>query len=74
MKHSDWGRKKRRLLVQDNLLNNLSLEQVEKALECLYLSQPPQEEPLVSLSEQEWLLLSNLLCNLLKERNHSPLH
>ena len=57
------------------MLDNLSLNQLERALEWLAspLPEPPPLE-LQSLSELEWYLLHRLLDKLWEERQSSPLH
>ena len=57
------------------MLENLSLQQVSLALECLAneeLEYLPEE--LQKLSPLDWFLLEQLLENLLKERRYSQVH
>ena len=57
------------------MLDKLSTEQVEKALE--WLASPVQEAPaadLLGLNQQEWFLLDRMLLQLMKERDSSPVH
>jgi hypothetical protein len=58
------------------MLNELTLNQVEKALQWLDdgLENSPPPGDLLHLSEVEWLLLQNLLSNLYQQRKSSPLH
>jgi hypothetical protein len=56
------------------MLDNLSLQQVEKAL--AYLAHPVQTHPpkdLEELNPQEWFVLERMLQALLNEKLHSPL-
>jgi hypothetical protein len=57
------------------MLNNLSVQQVEQALE--WLAQPVQCHPpqdLENLDPLEWFLLERMLQALLQEQNSSPMH
>lgn len=56
------------------ILSELTLEQVEQAMKCLYQQRKPQNEPLRSLSREEWSMLANLLTALLQEQGASTLH
>ena len=56
------------------MLDNLSLQQVERALS--YLAQPVQTHPpegLEELNPQEWFVLERMLQALLSEKLNSPL-
>ena len=64
----------RRLLKENGVLEKLSQNQVERALQ--WLASPVQEPPpqeLESLNQAEWFLLSRLLENLLSEKERHPL-
>ena len=64
----------RRLLKEKSVLEKLSQNQVEQALQ--WLSSPVQEPPpqeLESLNQVEWFLLSRLLESLLLEKQHHRL-
>ena len=65
----------REKLKEQQLLSNLSPDQVESALEWLYspVQSPPPEE-LVELSQLEWFLLDRMLASLLSEKDRHPLH
>jgi hypothetical protein len=52
----------------------MSIEHLQQALKCLYFNQPPKEGELEYLGGQEWEALSDLLLNLLKEKEHSRVH
>jgi hypothetical protein len=57
------------------MLDNLSVQQVEKALE--WLAQPVQCHPpqdLEKLDPLEWFLLERMLQALWQEKNSSPMH
>ena len=60
---------------EQQMLTNLSVEQVEQALQWLdspVQSAPPQE--LEQLSQVEWYLLDQMLQNLILEKRFSSLH
>lgn len=52
----------------------LEKEEVEEALKCLYLRQPPELQKLKELSLKDWELLVFLLDQLLREREKDRLH
>ena len=56
------------------VLEKLTLEQLEQALNCLYNESPPQDEKLRSLQVQDWSLLAVLLNGLMNEKDGSSLH
>ena len=58
---------------ESNVLQELSLPQVEKALAWLAspVNSPPPED-LQELNELEWFLLRRMLDNLLLEKEQSP--
>ena len=55
-------------------LENLTQDQLQEALKCLYLQCRPQDLRLLRLQEKEWLALSLFLHLLMAEREQSPLH
>jgi hypothetical protein len=56
------------------LLNRLSVEQLQEALVCLHQDQSPQDPYLQNLSSKEWSLLHDLLVMLFQEKKLSSLH
>jgi hypothetical protein len=62
-------------LKEQQLLSDLSSNQVELALEWLHspVQSPPPEE-LESLSQLEWFLLDRMLACLLHEKEQNRLH
>ena len=67
MSQQDWK-------LQQQLLEKLTLQQVEQALLSLYNSKEPDDPQLQSLQLPEWLILVNLLNDLLAEKSVSNLH
>jgi hypothetical protein len=69
------GRLPKGLQQEKNVLSNLSIHQVEQALE--YLAEPvqtyPLPEELKELQPQEWFLLERMLQALMLERSSKPL-
>jgi hypothetical protein len=65
----------REKLKEQQLLSDLSSNQVELALEWLHspVQSPPPEE-LESLSQLEWFLLDRMLASLLHEKQQNRLH
>ena len=64
----------REKLKEQQVLSNLSVDQVELAMEWLHSpirNAPP--EPLVCLTQLEWFLLDRMLASLLHEKESSPL-
>jgi hypothetical protein len=62
------------LKQHQDLLSQLSLEQLEEALNCLYRDQNPLDQKLQELQVRDWGLLHELLLMLLKEKDGSSLH
>jgi hypothetical protein len=56
------------------VLEKLTLEQLQEALNCLYNELPPQDEKLQNLELQEWGLLAVLLSGLMREKERGRLH
>jgi hypothetical protein len=56
------------------VLEKLTLEQLQEALNCLYNELPPQDEKLQNLELQEWSLLAVLLSGLMREKERGRLH
>ena len=56
------------------LLSNLSLDNLQEAMQCLYRQELPQSPQVKSLGHPEWEAISQLLLGLLKEKNQSALH
>ena len=57
------------------MLQDLNNSQLEQALTWLHSQvQTPPPEELKQLNQMEWLLLTQLLHNLLEEKLQSPLH
>ena len=69
------GRLTKDLQQEKNVLNNLTISQVEQALEYLadpvQIYPPPQE--LKELQPMEWFLLERMLQHLMLERKGQPL-
>jgi hypothetical protein len=56
------------------LLNKLSLSQLEEALRCLHNDQNPKDKVLQKLQVKDWGTLHELLVMLFKEKEESSLH
>jgi hypothetical protein len=59
---------------QKQLLQKLTLEQLEQALMSLYNEQEPLDQELLQLQQPEWEILGELLSGLLIEKQGSSLH
>ena len=62
------------LWLQQQVLQKLTLEQLEQALHSLYKNEEPHDPLLQRLQIPEWLALMKLLGDLLAEKNQSSLH
>jgi hypothetical protein len=69
-----WLRREEKMNFQELVLNRLSREQVQEALNCLYHELEPQDQTLKDLLPQEWVFLASLLDGLMKERKFYSLH
>ena len=59
---------------QQQVLQKLTVEQVEQALHSLYSHEEPKDPLLQRLQIPEWLVLMKLLNDLLLEKSQSSLH
>ena len=69
-----WNHREEKMSVQELVLNKLSREQIQEALDCLYHELEPQDQMLKDLPPQEWVFLATLLDGLMKERKFYSLH
>ena len=69
-----WNHREEKMNLQELVLNKLSREQIQEALDCLYHELEPQDQMLRELMPSEWAFLVTLLEGLMKERRHYSLH
>ena len=60
--------------IHELTLSDLSKEQIQEALHCLYHELEPQDPTLKELKPQEWGCLVVLLNSLMREKKHYSLH